>query len=137
MHKLKEKNIFLQAFLWWLVYAVFSLVASNQYLFGWIIHNNNFYIALGLISVLVTFINKKVGYAMTLGNICGLLLGHFLGGYMQKMSMLRIKPNMTAQQIYQLSDHRGVFMWVCTILIAIIAAIVIELVLRVIKKLRL
>lgn len=65
---------------------------------------------------------------MTLGNICGLFLGRFIGDYIKTQSMLRITEDMSVQMKYQLSKNYGVFIWIWCILIFILISLVIELV---------
>lgn len=125
-----KKNIssIIQALLWLFIYVIFSLLDNSHYLFKWIAHNKVIYIAVALIAILITFFRKNIGYSITLGNICGLFLGCFIGDYIQNQSMLRITEDMSSQTKYELSKHYGVFIWICCILISILISLIIELV---------
>lgn len=101
---------------------------NSHYLFKWIAHNKVIYIAVALIAILITFFRKNIGYFITLGNICGLFLGRFIGDYIKNQSMLRITEDMSSQTKYQLSKHYGVFIWIYCILISILISLIIELV---------
>lgn len=125
-----KKNIssIIQALLWLFIYVIFSLVDNSHYLFEWIAHNKVIYIAVALIAIMITFFRKKIGYSITLGNICGLFLGRFIGDYIRNQSMLRITEDMSNQTKYELSKHYGVFIWIGCILISILISLIIELV---------
>lgn len=119
-------NLMIQALLWFLIYVIFVLVDHSHYLFGWIVHNKVFYIAVALIAILITFFRKNIGYFITLGNICGLFLGRFVGDYIRYQSMLKITEDMSAQEKYELSNHHGVFIWVYCMLASIFISLIIE-----------
>lgn len=135
IHK-KFLSPIIQALLWFFIYVIFSLVDNSHYLFEWIIHNKVFYIAVALIAVLITFLQKNIGYSITLGNICGLFLGRFMGDYIRNQSMLKITEDMSAQKKYELSQDYGVFIWIECILASIIISLIIELIKKIIKKVR-
>ena len=112
-----------------LTYLISRLFLSEVYLFEWSTRNSYWYIWLVAL-LLVMFGQKIVAYAISLGNIVGLVAGHFLDEFIRPIRMAKITPDMSTEQIYILSNHKAAFYWIETVLIFMVIGIVITCVKR-------
>lgn len=130
----ENKNIFIQAFLWLFIFMIFGVLDRSHYLGGWIYHNKNFYIILAVIAIIITIFNKNIGYFMTLGNICGLICGRFIGDYIKYKNILKITAQTSVEEEYFLRSHKGFFIWILCIIISILIACLIEIIKKIINR---
>lgn len=122
-----KASYFVQILIWIFLYIISNIFSDSFYLFEWVIHNKIFYIGLGLLSIIVSLVNKNIGWGITLGNSFGLLIGHLLGEYIRIQSMLKITPDMSTEMQYKLKMNYGVFIWISCILISSLISVLLEL----------
>ncbi|WP_459129036.1 hypothetical protein [Guggenheimella bovis] len=115
----KITDIVIQALLWALVYALCFFLKDLHYVLDYIAFHYKFYLVLAAVSILLTLGNPRTGFSMTLGHGFGLFLGVFLGDFLRAQNMLKIKPGMDAGEVYILSTHKGVFIWLGTIIVTV------------------
>lgn len=116
----KVYHLLIQSMAYIFAFVVFSRYFSHLYLFQWLSHNKYVYFFFGLITLgLTIFKNEKLGYVLTLGNLVGLMVGHYLGEFIRKINMSNITENMDGQTKYQLSKNYGVLIWLICIVLSI------------------
>ena len=123
-----------------LVIAVFYLVDFitkryflEYYIISWGIQNHYWYV--WVIPAAFAVFNQPVTSAlMTVGHPLGLFLGQYLGDIMKMRNLEKITSDMGNQEIYQLQQHMGVWIWLGTLLICMTAGIIITFVSKWAKK---
>jgi hypothetical protein len=63
---------------------------------------------------------------MTIGNIVGLFVGHYLGTHVRSVTMSRITEYMPPHEVHRLHGDPGWLMWIVTVLIFIVVGIVVQ-----------
>lgn len=107
--------------LFYLSHTVFTL-----YLFIWTAHNN--YLYLWVICVILTIFRKPlVAYSITVGNVAGVIIGQYLGDYIQAVRSAKITDTMSVEMIYYLENHYGAFIWLLVILVSIAVGILLQI----------
>ncbi len=116
----KVYHLLIQSMAYIFAFVVFSRYFSHLYLFQWLSHNKYIYFFFGVITLVLTILkNEKLGYVLTLGNLVGLMVGHYLGEFIRKINMSNITENMDGQTKYQLSKNYGVLIWLICIVLSI------------------
>lgn len=117
-------HAFIQMIIFILTFVISRKYFNNVYVFEWTSHRYYLYIWLGVL--ILTHLDKKyISYAITLANVIGLFIGQYLGDYIQSINMAKITNNTDAENVYRLSTHYGVFIWIFCIVLAILIAIMI------------
>ncbi|OLR64160.1 hypothetical protein [Peptoniphilus porci] len=130
----KLKHTIIQMFIFILTFVISRKYFNNVYVFEWTSHRYYLYLWLGVL--ILTYLDKKyISYAITLANVIGLFIGQYLGDYIQSINIAKITNNTDAENIYRLSKHYGVFIWIFSIMLAILIAIMIGFIKRY-KKLK-
>lgn len=115
---------FIQMIIFILTFVISRKYFNNVYVFEWT--SNRYYLYIWLGVLILTYLDKKyISYAITLANVIGLFIGQYLGDYIQSINMAKITNNTDAENVYRLSMHYGVFIWIFCIVLAILIAIMI------------
>jgi len=106
-----------------LAYTIFS----DEYLFGWAIHNWKFYLILSIIPLLLLFFEKQlISVFMSTGIVVGLFIGNYLGDLIRKFNMAKVAEGMTNQEIAKLHHNPGFSIWIVIILLSIIMGVIVQ-----------
>lgn len=118
----------LLSFVWlaWISHRYFA----DRYLFEWTVEVKYWYIWV-LIFYLIGARKEIVAMSLSVGNIIGVFVGEFLGSYCRAMRMSRITPEMDGSEIWYLSKHYGVPIWLFTVVVFVCIGILIQM--RIIK----
>lgn len=104
------------------LYAVSCFFMRNTYVLKWT--TDRYYLGVWIIVLLFIFLAKKesliYSYFITAGNFIGIVLGEYVGGAIKKMNMMKISKDMDAENIYRLSKHPGVLIWLITVIFSLI-----------------
>jgi hypothetical protein len=76
--------------------------------------------------VFTAFGKERVGFALTIGNIIGIVVGQILGDMLRNANVKTIVITMDEEQKYLLSYHYGAFIWFFVIFIIFVASILCE-----------
>lgn len=108
-----------------IIYILASTVLSDIYLLEWTADHLYLYI---WVPVILLTLSKKtiIALALTIGNIFGILLGQLVGDAIKYSNMQKITNVMKEEQKYYLMSHKGVFIWIFTILIFLIFGVMIS-----------
>lgn len=109
-------------------YILFYLshTVLTLYLFIWAAHNN--YLYLWVIAVILAIFQKpSVAYSITAGNVAGVIIGQYLGDYIQAVRSAKITDTMSAEMIHHLSNHHGALIWLIVILVSIAVGILLQI----------
>ena len=124
MKNKKLRHALIQMLIFILTFVISRKYFADVYVFEWTSHRYYLYIWLGVL--ILTYLGKKhISYAITLSNVIGLFIGQYLGDYIQSINMAKITNNTDAENIYRLSKHYGVFIWIFCIILAILIAIMV------------
>ncbi len=116
----KTYHLLIQSMAYIFAFVAFSRYFSHLYLFQWLSHNKYVYFFFCVITLMLTiFKNEKLGYVLTIGNLVGLMVGHFLGEFIREINMSNITETMDGQTKYQLSKNYGVLIWLICIVLSI------------------
>lgn len=108
------------------LYFVSKVFLDDFYLFQWTARH--YYLYVWILSTILIYYGKPViSYAITLGNILGILLGQFLGGYVRARNILKITMDMPPEQKQLLYHHPGVEYWIAAMAVFTIAGILIHI----------
>jgi len=100
-------------------------IGKDLYVFEWLSHNRYCYVWIAVILLLI-FKQDTASIFLSVGNIAGVLLGHFIGNFLNARSMSQITDSMDQEEIYHLSTHYGVYIWAITVVIFLIIGIVMQ-----------
>lgn len=82
-----------------------------------------------LISIsLIACDQNVVAMAITIGNAVGIVIGQFLGDLVYSFNSFKVTDDMDVQAIHHLMQHRGIFIWIYTILLFTIVSVLLEIV---------
>ena len=125
---MKNSKAILFMLLFVLIYVFSLLFLPDYYLFEWTARH--YYLGIWLAGVALIYLKKEdEALALAVVNIVAILVGQFLGDYLQKQNMLKITDQLDNEAIYQLSKHHGVLIWIMTIVSCMI-------IFEIVKKLR-
>ena len=128
MRRKRCMYLIIEAIILTMVALLAFTVLNTEYLFQWAAHNWKFYSVLGVIALLLIFLNKQLISAfMTAGIVIGIFLGNFLGGAIKGVNEGKIVEGMRAEEIYKHQHHPGFEIWMGIILLSIIIGVVIHI----------
>ena len=84
------KHLSIQLIIFGITYLI-SVRLKDIYFFGWLTHNKFAYIWVAII-LFTMFGGTLYSYAITIGNVIGILIGQFLGEYLLKAAKAKIMP---------------------------------------------
>lgn len=130
--------------------AAISELLKDAYLFGWMVHPRiigifglyfgiwgfPFWVLGAAALALLAFGRKYAAYGITLGNVAGLIAGHFLGELHYAAQMAKITPGMdegTAGAILCCAQN-GVFIWLQVLFVFLAAGLLADWLLRRARK---
>ncbi len=120
---MKIKNIKMKIFhifVIMMIFKILNLISTTKmtvYLFEWI--SRNHYLFLWLFAdLLVIFHKPLISYAVSIGNVFGIVVGQFLGDYIIKINSTKLTINSTPEEYYRLTYHYGVFIWILVVIIS-------------------
>ena len=90
------KHLGIQLIIFGITYLI-SLRLKDIYFFGWLTHNKFAYIWVAII-LFTMFGGTLYSYAITIGNVIGILIGQFLGEYLLNVAKAKITPKMDAAE---------------------------------------
>lgn len=106
---------------------------KDVYMFEWM--GRNLYCYIWVLSVLLIIFDRTLlSSFVTLGTLIGTILGHFLGSFILKITTSQITSDMDPGKIYNLSCHKGVFIFVITFLVIFIVGVISEIILNIKAK---
>ena len=115
------------------LYALSRTLLQNVYLFEWT--SRNLYLYIWIPALILAVLNKTaVSYAITLGNLAGVVIGQLLGDFIISQNAKLITPETTPDMEYYLTYHQGAFIWIITVLAFTVLGIVLKIVLSVRKR---
>lgn len=121
----KLKQAIIQMLIFILTFVISRKYFADVYVFEWTSRRYYLYIWLGVL--ILTYLDKKyISYAITLSNVIGLFIGQYLGDYIQSINMAKITNNTDAENVYRLSMHYGVFIWIFCIMLAVLTVIMVS-----------
>lgn len=110
-----------------------SKLLEDIYLFGWITHEQYPLYWMGTIALFVlSFGERCAACGVTLGNLAGLIAGHFLGELHYAAQLAKITPDMDEGEIGAMLCHAndGAFIWLYTSLAFLAAGLVLDWLLK-------
>lgn len=111
-----QKRYFITIIIFATLYFTSKTVFAKLYLFQWTARHHYLYV--WIFSIILLYYKKHiVSFSITFGNLCGILIGQFLGDYIQHKNILKITTAMSSEQKYSLYHHPGVEYWIITIII--------------------
>lgn len=142
----KDKCGFVSVIAVFLISAVISELLKDAYLFGWVVHPRiigkfglyfgvwgfPFWVLGAIALILLAFGRKYAAYGVTLGNLAGLVAGHFLGELHYAAQLAKITPDMDEGEIGAMLCHAndGAFIWLYTSLAFLAAGLVLDWLLK-------
>lgn len=143
-----------------ILYILANTILRNVYLFGWLAAIRwHIWVPLTYIMVLVVlltiFNQKRLAIMLTLGNIAGVLFGHFLGEFLRNRNIQQLVQQATANlppeesayllanydfweffglvtadlpawEVHQALSSQGAFIWLATIIIALAVGLMLQ-----------
>lgn len=109
------------------LYALSRTLLRDVYLFEWTSRGLYYFIWMPAL-ILAVFNKTAVSYAVTVGNLAGVIIGQLLGDLIVSHNEKLITPEMTPDRIYYLSSHQGAVIWIITVLAFTAAGIVLQIV---------
>lgn len=111
------------------LYLVSMNVLNDVYLLEWTARNK--YLFIWVFVVIYIFANKRISaYALTIGNILGIIIGQLLGDYILRQNMGDMIPDIDPEIAYQLTTHYGAFIWMAVVFVFAILGPVIDMIQR-------
>lgn len=104
-----------------------ATVLSGVYMFGWMASHLYCYTWIAVI-VLIALDQTLLSYFVTFGNLCGTIIGEFLGGFIRDKRMSEVTPDMTIEQIEMRRIHYGVLIWLITLAVFLIVGLAVKIV---------
>lgn len=87
----------------------------------------NYYWMILIPIVLFIVVNKtNIAYAISFGNVAGLLIGQLLGDLLLYVNSYFVSSDMRPGEVEFLKTNQGIFIWFCCILISIYLALYYE-----------
>lgn len=115
------------------LYALSRTLLYDVYLFEWT--SRELFLYIWIPALILAVLNKTaVSYAITLGNLAGVVIGQLLGDFIKLQNAKLITPDTTPDREYLLTTHQGVPIWVITVLMFTAAGIVLQIVSSVHKR---
>lgn len=95
------------------VVCLMTVIFGNYvYIFEWMKYNFHFQCMLWIVVLILQLFKKRIiAIYISLGNPAGIIGGQFIGDWIRSTNMAKITDGMSAEQIYHLSKHYGVFIW--------------------------
>lgn len=113
------KHLGIQLIIFGITYFI-SLRLKDIYFFGWLTHNKFAYIWVAII-LFTMFGGTLYSYAITIGNVIGILIGEFLGEYLLNAAKAKITSEMdVAKREYLSNSYYHVFIWLSFIIVVIL-----------------
>lgn len=104
------------------LYLISMTLLNKVYLFEWTARNLYCYVWVA-VAVLIVLDKLRIAYAVTLGNLLGVIIGQYLGDLIKAQRVKQITPETTPDMTYELSTHYGVNIWAITIIVCAAAGI--------------
>ena len=118
------KHIFYEVIIFSMIYYLGFKMFSDEYLFGWLVHNLNFFLALAAIAIiLLIFKQTIISHFMTAGITIGVFVGNFLGKWLREINIAKINPNSSAQEVAKLHLNHGFSIMIFVIIVSIILGV--------------
>jgi hypothetical protein len=117
----KERLIFtsIQLATFVIIYILSKTVLSDIYVLEWTA--DEYYLYIWIPVLLFSLLEKTIlSLSLTIGNVIGILLGQILGDIIRNVNMQKITDTIKEEQRYFLMSHKGVFIWLFTILAFIV-----------------
>lgn len=115
------------------LYALARTLLQDVYLFEWT--SRNLYLYIWIPALILAVLNKTaVSYAITLGNLAGVVIGQLLGDFIISQNAKLITPETTPDREYYLTTHQGAFIWIITVLAFTAVGIALQIVSSVRKR---
>ena len=115
------------------LYALSRTLLQDVYLFEWT--SRELYLYIWIPALILAVLNKTaVSYAITLGNLAGVIIGQLLGDFIISQNAKLITPDTTPDREYFLTLHQGVPIWVITALAFTALGIVLQIISSVHKR---
>jgi len=119
--------IFLQLLSFVILYILGNTVLQNVYLIKWAAHN--YFLFIWILVIIFSLLQKKyISFAITIGNLIGIIIGQLLGDMIRNKRILMINDAMDEGQKYFLSHHYGAFIWFITVIIFLVTGIILEII---------
>lgn len=115
----RQKRIWalaLTAAVFLLLVGITELFLPDVYLFEWGVHNRYWYVWV-VPFVLILLGRYGLSAAVTVGFLVGMIVGQAAGDLLVAWNTAKITPDMGPGEVYQLTSHKGVFIWLGTILV--------------------
>ncbi len=112
-----------------IIYILSKIYFTEYYLFEWTTRHYYCYIWV-LAFVLILFKKELYSFALSISNVLGIVIGQFLGDFLRNQNMLAITSETDNETIYRLSQHKGVMIWIITMMITIAVVYVINYIVR-------
>ena len=113
------KHLSIQLIIFGITYLI-SIRLKDIYFFGWLTHNKFAYIWVAII-LFTMFGGTLYSYAITIGNVIGILIGQFLGEYLLNAAKAKITPEMdAAERGYLSNSYYHVFIWLSFIIVVVL-----------------
>jgi hypothetical protein len=113
----KERLIFasIQLTTFVIIYILSRTVLSDIYVLEWTA--DEYYLYIWVLVLLFSLLKKTIlSLSLTIGNVFGILFGQILGDIIRNGNIQKITDTMKEEQKYFLMNHKGVFIWIFTIL---------------------
>lgn len=106
-----------------IIYILSRTVFSDIYLLEWTA--DKYYLYIWVPVLLFSLLRKTIlSLSLTIGNVIGILLGQILGDIIRDINMQKITETMKEEQKYLLMSHKGVFIWIFTILAFLLLGVI-------------
>lgn len=92
------------------LYLLSMTLLNRVYLFEWTARNLYCYVW-AAVAVLIVLDKLTVAYAVTLGNLAGVIIGQLLGDFIVSERAKLITHDTSAEMAYLLSSHDGTMIW--------------------------
>ncbi|MBD5384164.1 MAG: hypothetical protein HDR72_04090 [Ruminococcaceae bacterium] len=104
------------------LYLISQTVLNEVYLFEWTARNLYCYVWVA-VAVLIVLDKLKAAYAVTTGNLLGVIIGQYLGDFIKAQRVNLITPETTPDMAHELSMHYGAGIWAITVIVCAAAGI--------------
>lgn len=113
--------------------ALSRTLLYGVYLFEWT--SRELYLYIWIPALILAALNKTaVSYAITLGNLAGVVIGQLLGDLIISQNAKLITPDTPSDIEYYLTTHQGAFIWIITVLAFTAVGIVLQIISSVHKR---
>ena len=129
------KHLGIQLIIFGITYFI-SLRLKDIYFFGWLTHNKFAYIWVAII-LFTMFGGTLYSYAITIGNVIGILIGEFLGEYLLNAAKAKITSEMdVAKREYLSNSYYHVFIWLSFIIMVVLLVFINKFISKRISRLK-